>query len=158
MSSTLVHPDAPPVATGPHPRITTVRPPGMPPLPPMDHIKLKVLIVESDVDCARLMEFVLNLRGYKVTVARDIASAEALIRTECFGQIVMDVSLPDGSGLDLLKLVRQDMGLSVPVAVVSGMRQQRVIEDCMSAGASDFVYKPFSPSELVTRLGKWTGR
>ena len=155
MSDMLVHPDALPAAPGSAPRITR-RPPGMPPLPPKNTVQRKVLIVERDKDCARLMEFVLSLQGYEVTAAHDVASASALIRKESFGQIVMDISLPDGSGLELLELVRKKMNLTIPVIVVSGLRQQRVHEDCMSAGATEFVSKPFSPSELVMRLGKWT--
>ena len=155
MSDMLVHPDALPAATGPAPRIIR-RPQGMPPLPPKDATGRKILIVENDKDCARLMEFVLNLQGYQVTAAQDVASATSLIRSESFGQIVMDLTLPDGSGLELLELVRQKMGLTTPVTVVSGHRQQKVLEDCMSAGANEFVSKPFSPSELVMRLGKWT--
>jgi two-component system phosphate regulon response regulator PhoB len=155
MSELLVHPKALPAAPGTYPQITR-RPPGMPPLPPEDPVKRRILIVENDADSARLMEFVLNLQGYDVTTVGDLASASALVRTVPFGQIVLDISLPDGSGLDLLALVRRELKLTTPVTVVSGLRQQRVHEECMAAGATDFVSKPFSPSELVMRLGKWT--
>ena len=155
MSDMLVHPDALPAAQGSAPRVVR-RPPGMPPLPPKNTVKQRVLVVESDTDCARLIEFVLNLQGYEVTTASDLTSATEMVSNQSFGQIIMDVSLPDGSGLELLELVRKQMNLTIPVIVVSGLRQHKVNEDCMAAGATEFVTKPFSPSELVMRLGKWT--
>ena len=155
MSHMLVHPDALPAAAGSQPRITR-RPAGMPPVPPKGSTMGRVLVVENDKDCARLMEFVLNLQGYEVTVAGDLASAYALMGGQTFGHIVLDLTLPDGSGIELVRHVRQPLGLSTPITIVSGLRQQHVTEECMSAGANDFVSKPFSPSELVMRLGKWT--
>lgn len=155
MSDMLVHQDEMAAVTGSTRRIAP-RPPGMPPLPPANQSQRQILIVEKDKDCARVLEFVLNLQGYHVTKAHDFASAAGLIRSERFGQILMDVTLPDGSAVELLGLIRREMKLTTPVTIVSGHRQQRVVDDCMSAGADDFVSKPFSPSELVMRLGRWT--
>lgn len=154
MSNMLVPPDALPKAAAPAPRITP-RPPGTPPVPPKGSPMSRVLVVENDKDCARLIEFVLDLQGYEVYLTDDLASASALMGKLTFGHIVMDLTLPDGSGIDLLRLARQTLELSTPITVVSGLRQQHVVDECMSAGANDFVSKPFSPSELVTRLGKW---
>ena len=155
MSDMLVHPDALPAASGSSTRVTR-RPPGLPPLPPKDPIKRKILVVEGDRDCNRLIEFVLNIQGYEVTTATDLATACEIARVENFGHIVMDVSLPDGSGLELVHLVRDELGLRTPITVVSGLRQQHVYDECMAAGANEFVTKPFSPSELIMRLGRWT--
>ena len=155
MSDMLVHPDALPAASGSSTRDTR-RPPGLPPLSPKDPIKRKILVVEGDRDCNRLIEFVLNIQGYEVTTASDLAAACEIARAEEFGHIVMDVLLPDGSGLELVHLVRHELGLRTPITVVSGLRQQHVYDECMAAGANEFVTKPFSPSELIMRLGRWT--
>ena len=157
MSDMLVHPDALPTPAGSSPRINR-RLPGLPPLPPKDTVKHKVLVVEGDRDCSRLMDFVLNIQGYEVTSAGDLASACALARAEKFGHIVMDVVLPDGSGLELVHLVRDQLRLQTPITVVSGLRQQHVYDECIAAGANEYVTKPFSPSELIVRLGRWTSR
>lgn len=157
MSDMLVHPDALPAAAGSSPRITR-RPPGLPPLPPKDTVKRKVLVVEGDRDCSRLMEFVLNIQGYEVTSVGDLASARTLVRAEKFGHIVMDVVLPDGSGVEFVHLVRDELRLRTPITVVSGLRQQHVYDECLAAGANEYVTKPFSPSELIMRLGRWTSK
>ena len=155
MSDMLVHPEALPAPAGSSPKVTH-RPPGLLPLPPADPTKRKVLVVEGDRDCSRLIEFVLNIQGYEVTTASDLAAACGIARAEEFGHIVMDVLLPDGSGLELVHLVRHELGLRTPITVVSGLRQQHVYDECMAAGANEFVTKPFSPSELIMRLGRWT--
>lgn len=155
MSSMLVHPDALPAAAGSSTQITR-RAAGLPPFPPADPSKRKILVVDADRECVRLMEFVLSIQGYEVTAVSDLSSACALVSTEEFGQIVMDTLLPDGSGLELVRLVREQLGLRTPITIVSGLRQQHVYDECMAAGANEYVTKPFSPSELIMRLGRWT--
>ncbi|MGH7855694.1 MAG: response regulator transcription factor, partial [Candidatus Binatia bacterium] len=66
--------------------------------------------------------------------------------------IILDLGLPDGDGLDLLRRLRADMHSSVPVLVLTAFRQEDKAVRAFELGADDFVTKPFAPRELVARI------
>jgi two-component system phosphate regulon response regulator PhoB len=72
--------------------------------------------------------------------------------------VLLDLNLPDGNGLDLLRDIRRDQGATFPVLVLSGMRQEEAVVRGLELGADDYVTKPFSPPELLARVGRCLGR
>ena len=107
---------------------------------------VSVLIVDDDPEVRNLVAWQLELDGYGVLAAADGGSALTAIANTEIDMVVLDLSLPDMSGLDLLRRIRQIS--SLPVIIVSGRvgEADRIVG--LDLGADDYMNKPFSPSEL----------
>ena len=110
----------------------------------------RILLVEDEPSIAEIVEFALTSEGFQVawrTLARD---AEVVLAAAPCDLIVLDIGLPDGSGLELLKRVRR--ASEVPVLILSARNAEldRVLG--LELGADDYVTKPFSPRELAARV------
>jgi len=112
---------------------------------------MRVLLVEDDPVVARVLEIALSRAGHEVHLAQDFPKAKARL-AEAWDAIVLDLNLPGGFGLDLLRHLRQDLGKRTPVIILSGLKQERTMLEAMRLGAQDYLTKPFSPQELVLRL------
>jgi two-component system, OmpR family, KDP operon response regulator KdpE len=89
-------------------------------------------------------------RGYTVSEAETGAAALNLLRDQPPDLIVLDLGLPDMSGLDLLRRIRD--ASNVPIVVLSNTDAVRTKVEALEAGASDFVTKPFNVEEVAARL------
>lgn len=117
-----------------------------------------ILAIEDDRTVGLVLEHVLGTAGHRVRLARGVADGRGALAEGRYDLIVLDLNLPDGSGLDLLRTIREEVGGSVPVLVLSGMRQEETIVRGLRLGADDFVTKPFSPLELLARVDRWIKR
>jgi two-component system phosphate regulon response regulator PhoB len=121
-----------------------------------------ILAIEDDWTVRTVLEHTLKSAGYDVDLVSGISDARRLLAESRYGLVLLDLNLPDGNGLDLLRDIRKDLGTGVPVLVLSGLRQEEVVVRGLELGADDFVTKPFSPPELLARvsrcLGQRTGR
>ena len=112
---------------------------------------MRILLVEDNV---RLAEFIcqgLTDGGFVVDVLSTLTDAEAALASTDFHVVILDLRLPDGDGMDLLKQIRQRR-LMTPVLVVTA---RDGIEDRvygLNAGADDYVLKPFAMEELLARV------
>ncbi|MGH2765763.1 MAG: response regulator transcription factor, partial [Actinomycetota bacterium] len=95
------------------------------------------------------------LAGHEVDLATDAVAGEAALRRNGHSLVILDVNLPGGTGLELLRLVRQELGRETPVIMLSGQKQEDNIVRALEWGANDYVTKPFSPRELVARVNRW---
>ncbi len=111
-----------------------------------------VLVIEDDASIAELLRIVLERRGYNVSVTSDCASATAILGTSVPELILLDLMLPDGDGLEVLRWLRDDVGSAVPVVVLTGFRQEEKALRAFDLGAADFISTPFRPRELVARI------
>jgi two-component system phosphate regulon response regulator PhoB len=68
--------------------------------------------------------------------------------------VLLDINLPNGNGLDLLKYVREDLHSDMPVIVLSALKQETNVIRGLNFGANDYVTKPFSLRELMLRMEK----
>jgi two-component system response regulator QseB len=112
---------------------------------------MHILIVEDDLDLGRSLLQSLRTEGLSSEWLRSAVDARNFIMQNVYDCVLLDLSLPDGSGLELLRGWR-GAGLEVPVIVVTA---NLALEDrlaCLDGGADDFVLKPFSPVELVSRI------
>ena len=110
----------------------------------------RILLVEDEPTIAEIVEFALASEGFQVawrTLARD---AETELAAETHDLLILDIGLPDGSGLELLKSIRR--GSDIPVLILSARNAEldRVLG--LELGADDYVSKPFSPRELAARV------
>jgi two-component system KDP operon response regulator KdpE len=110
----------------------------------------QVLVVEDEPDIRRILGVLLEAENYRVVEAGTAARADAEARTHKPDLLLVDLGLPDGSGIDLIRGVRT--WSPVPIVVLSArtMEEQKIA--ALDAGADDYVTKPFSAPELLARI------
>ena len=114
---------------------------------------MRVLVVDDDDVSVTLLGKTLIQAGYDVETARDGADALRRVRSESFRLVVSDWEMPGLSGPDLCRAVRaDDLPGYVYIILVTVHNTEREIVEGLSAGADDFVAKPFAPSELIARV------
>jgi len=111
---------------------------------------MRVLIIEDERVIRRIVAGSLANEGMSVTVAADIAAGRAALQAGKFDIVILDLTLPDGSGLDLLKGLREAASAS-HIIVVSGASTEVDRVRALLLGADDYVTKPFYPRELTAR-------
>ncbi len=112
---------------------------------------MRVLLIEDNTRLAGFVALGLDKAGFAVDVMHTAADAEAALAAARYDVVVLDIGLPDASGLTILAGLR-GRGDSIPVLVLSA---RDGIEDRVGAlnrGADDYVLKPFAMEELVARL------
>lgn len=113
---------------------------------------MKILLAEDDIGlCSRLRRD-LSRRGYAVDVAQNGVDAEHLGTEWHYDAVILDLGLPQRSGLDVLKNWRKQ-GNAVPVLILTARDAWHEKVDGFKAGADDYVAKPFHAEELCARLG-----
>jgi DNA-binding response OmpR family regulator len=117
----------------------------------------RVLVVEDDATISKLLAIVLEHQGYEVRIAADCEQATIALQEGDPTLVLLDLMLPDGNGLDLLKWLRDDLGRNVPVVVLTAFRQEEKALRAFELGANDFISKPFRPRELVARVQRVIG-
>jgi CheY-like chemotaxis protein len=110
----------------------------------------RVLIVEDDADVAAVFAMILEQAGFKVLAVTSATSALEALAAEFPKAIVLDLMLPDMSGLDLVRYLRlSEIGGSVPVVVISGQTGGFQMSQALKAGADVFLGKPIGVDELI---------
>lgn len=111
---------------------------------------LRVLVVEDDRVIRALMQSSLSVEGFEVQTAVSLSEASALVHHSAPDVIVLDLGLPDGDGVQLVREVRTRH--SLPIIVVSARHQEAQKIQLLDAGADDYLSKPFSVGELLARI------
>lgn len=109
-----------------------------------------LLIVEDDVSIAELLQLYLSREGYRVLTSVDGTGGIDLAKRERPRLIVLDLMLPDISGMDVVKAVR--MFSTVPIIILTARDADQDKIMGLELGADDYMTKPFSPGELVARV------
>jgi len=112
-----------------------------------------ILVVEDEPAIQELVSFACSNGGYRVRRADSVRAALEAIRTELPDLVILDWMLPDRSGIELLRELRsEERTRSLPIILLTakGAESDRVAG--LDAGADDYVVKPFSPRELVSRV------
>lgn len=110
----------------------------------------EILFLEDDAALAKGIKTALHSENVRIEVCRTLAEAQAKAFERKFDLFVLDVNLPDGSGLDLLALIRQTS--SVPVILLTANDMEIDIVNGLEAGADDYITKPFSLAVLRARV------
>ena len=114
---------------------------------------LKILLVEDDPGDARLVEEMLGEVGagdFDLRSAADLASAKALLSAREMDVVLLDLSLSDSHGTDVVAAVRAG-GSRLPIVVLAGLENQEVVYDAMKKGAQDYLVKGQFDSPVLTR-------
>lgn len=116
-------------------------------------MEYRIASVEDDQDIARIIKTTLKAQGYDVTIYPDGASFRAGFLSHRPDMILLDLMLPDCSGLDLLKELRSDpKNDPIQVIIVSAKSQVMDKVDGLDLGADDYLEKPFDILELISRV------
>ena len=109
-----------------------------------------ILIVEDEPALARLAHDYLVRAGYRAIEASDVQTGGLRLRADEPDLVVLDLGLPDGNGLDLLRELRKSRNVPVIILTARGEEVDRIVG--LELGADDYMVKPFSPNELVARV------
>jgi two-component system KDP operon response regulator KdpE len=116
----------------------------------MSEGKELVLVVEDEPQMRRFLRASLGAEGYRVREAWTVADGIREIAAEHPDVVLLDLGLPDGDGLELVRRVRE--WSQVPVVVVSARGREEEKVAALDAGADDYLPKPFGTKELLARL------
>ncbi len=120
----------------------------------------RLLLVEDDKKISGITQKFLEHAGFAVTTAFDLKTAQSELEKTVFCFIIFDVMLPDGSGFDLLRDLREGLyflspnstPIDTPVLMLTALGQTKNVVQGLRVGADDYVTKPFEPTELVERV------
>ena len=110
----------------------------------------KILVVDDEVKIARVVRAYLEREGYRVVEAQDGAQALEMARRERPDLVVLDLMLPEVSGWDVCRSLRQES--SIPVIMLTARDEDTDKIVGLELGADDYITKPFNPKELVARV------
>ena len=114
----------------------------------------RILVVDDEPDIVALVAFHLAKAGYRVSTAASGVDALRQARQEAPALIVLDLMLPGTSGFEVLEQLRgDDSTRNVAVLMLTARREEPDRIKGLSLGADDYLTKPFSPQELVLRVG-----
>jgi DNA-binding response OmpR family regulator len=119
--------------------------------------KARILIVEDEPNIGESLSFILRKAGFEVDIVADGAEALDSVRRQSFAAVILDVMLPGLNGLEVLKDIRADRHLAgLPVMVLTARGQAADRRTAEAVGASVFITKPFSNSEVVDHIRRLT--
>ena len=109
-----------------------------------------ILLVEDDLSLIDGLEFFLLKNGFNVNIARTINEAFLMIKNQKYDLLILDLTLPDGSGFEICKKVRQSS--TVPIIFLTASDEEVNVVMGLDIGGDDYITKPFKLNELVSRI------
>ena len=113
-----------------------------------------ILVIEDEPDIRKNLEYNLSREGFKVSSAASLNDAnQKLSNNDDFSLLILDLMLPDGSGLDLCKKIKSDPKTeNIPIIILTAKDDEVDKVVGFELGADDYVTKPFSVRELILRI------
>ena len=118
---------------------------------------MRILVIEDEKELCDSIKEGLNLDGYEVDACYNGLDGEEMATIETYDLILLDLTLPDMDGMDILKSVRSQNAL-VPILILSARVQTEDKVEGLDRGANDYLTKPFDFSELEARIRSLTRR
>ncbi len=113
-----------------------------------------ILVVEDDFDTCALIALKLRSHGFDVRTATNGEEALAEIAAARPDLVVLDIMMPKLGGFDVCRRLRDDSATAdIPVIMLTSKARESDVEQGLAVGADDYMAKPFSPRELVDRVG-----
>ena len=112
---------------------------------------MRALIVEDEKELANVLKKGLREENYSVDIAYDGDKGSYLARTNEYDVIILDNMLPQKTGLEVCKEIREN-GITVPIIMLSAVEDTQTKIELLNSGADDYVTKPFSFGELMARI------
>ena len=108
----------------------------------------KILLLEDDLSLINGLSFAFKKQGFELDIARTMKEADSIWAEEKYDLLVLDVSLPDGSGFDFCKKVRQTS--KVPIIFLTAADEEINIIMGLDMGGDDYITKPFEIDLLIS--------
>lgn len=109
-----------------------------------------ILLVEDDLSLINGLSFAVKKQGYMLDVAHTKDEADRLWQNGAYDLVILDVSLPDGSGFDICKRIRQTS--KVPIMFLTAMDEETDIIMGLDIGGDDYITKPFKLAVFMSRI------
>lgn len=110
----------------------------------------RIFFVEDDLSLIHGLSFALRQQGYEIVNARTCLEAENLWQDDSYDLVILDVTLPDGSGYDLCRLIRQTS--KVPILFLTAADEETDIIMGLDIGGDDYITKPFKLAIFLSRV------
>lgn len=111
--------------------------------------KKKILLADDEEDIKSIVTLFLQSRGYEVITAYDGLAALDMAKTEQPDLILLDVMMPVVNGFEVCTRLKADEATRhIPIVMLSAMAQSETVDKGLSAGAADYIVKPFDPPHL----------
>jgi len=111
----------------------------------------KLLMVEDDPVIGKGLKLSLELENFEVVWAQTLKNAEESLQEKKYDLVLLDLGLPDGSGLDLCKKLRAS-GSGTPIVILTAQGDEDSVVQGLQSGANDYIRKPFGQKELMARI------
>jgi DNA-binding response OmpR family regulator len=119
---------------------------------------MKILVAEDEKDIRRLISFTLERAGFEIIEATDGKQALDMAILHLPDIILLDVMMPQMDGYEVCRRLRAEPSMvNTPVLFLSAKGQHHEIGEGLSAGATDYIVKPFTPRELVAKVKELAG-
>lgn len=110
-----------------------------------------ILIIDDDQQILKLLQMFIEANACAAVTETSAEKGLAMIRKNEFDLVLLDIMLPDGNGLDVLKNI-QKISPKLPVIMITGGNDIEVAEKCLETGAADYITKPFDFEYLRTTM------
>ena len=113
----------------------------------------KILLIEDEPDIRKTLEYNISREGYDVVSAPSLSEGRNHLNSGSFSLMLLDLMLPDGSGLDLCREIKSDKEkVATPIIILTAKDDEVDKVVGFELGADDYVTKPFSVRELILRI------
>ncbi|MBN1864031.1 MAG: response regulator [Victivallales bacterium] len=113
--------------------------------------KKNILVIDDDQQILNLLKMFVESNDCNAVVESSAEKGLAMIRKQNFDAVLLDIMLPDGDGLEVLRNI-QKIATGMPVIMITGGNDVKIAKECMAAGAADYITKPFDFEYLRTTL------
>ncbi len=110
----------------------------------------QILLVEDNESIVMGLTYLLTEEQYTIDTAERKSAAMEKLKTKRYDLILLDISLPDGSGFELCRYIKKE--LDVPVIFLTAKDEERDVVEGFDLGADDYIIKPFRNRELISRI------
>lgn len=114
-----------------------------------------VLVVEDNVDVGEAFRVLFESTGRRVSVARTVADALVTARADPVDLMLLDLTLPDGSGLEILEQLGPGGERPGVTVALTGRDEPNIVKRCYDLGCADVLVKPVPARELLRRVESW---
>lgn len=111
---------------------------------------MKILMIEDDLSLINGLSFAIKKQGYELDIARTSAEANKVFENGKYDLVILDVSLPDGSGFDICRKIR--LISTVPVIFLTAADEETDIIMGLDIGGDDYITKPFKLAVLLSKI------
>lgn len=119
---------------------------------------LKILLVEDDKICQRVIQGILKGTGFSLDIADSVSKARKLLKEFKYDIIFMDIGLPDGDGIEFTKEIRKKMKIKTPIIATTAHVGKERKSECIAAGMNEYIAKPVHADEVKKALITWASK